>query len=369
MSQIEFPFNANADMSRSLPERIANYRPRVAARYIPETADRWLLASNLQKSIRRGLADVAEGTAVRLLFVDPPYFWRRLLVIGYEDVGVSNLGLCHDLLKSFRRAALQRDLGPENVAQYFAHELARARKSRSLCDALAALEFSVRRGEYENKYLGMVDEQLLTAICDVGSSFMDRVAALRHVCGYGSFSNGRYQMLAPARPELMREVCRRLELTEMETRLFVSGQSVAESLNIPIPLVVQIARASQQSEQQAEQPFDGKNGILYAAMDRHVRAGKKCFAKFAKEVGPIRAFFDHRKALDPVAVLGAAVFVAEGAALDRWLVLDGTDELRRTFDRSFLEYAGLAIDEHDEFLSLLMANLRHLNRLRASEIG
>lgn len=369
MSQIEISFDVNANMSRSLPERIANYRPRVAARYIPETADRWLLASNLQKSIRRGLGDVAEGTAVCLLSVDPPYFWRRLLVIAYEDVGVGNLGLCHDLLKTFRRAALHRELGPENVAQYFAHELAHARKSRSLCDALAVLEFSVGRSEYENKSQGIADEQLLVAICDVGKPFMDRVAALRHICGYGRFSNGRYETQAQARPELMREVCRRLELTEVETRLFVSGQSIAESLNIPIPLVVQIARASQHSEQQAEQLFDGKNGILYAAMDRHVRAGKKCFAKFAKEVGQVREFFEHRKDLDPVAVLGAAVFIVEGAQLDRWLVFDGADDLRATFNRNFLEYAGLHPDEHDEFLSMLLDNQRHLNRLRRLEMG
>lgn len=353
---------------KPLADRVAEYRPRVCRKHIPATADRWLLASNMQKAIRRRLEHTAVGTANRLVEVDSRYFWRRLLVIAYEDVGYGDIGLCHTVLKTFRREALHRELGPENVARYFARELARARKSRSLCDALASLEFSTRRSDYERPYFRMGDEQLLFAACNAGAPVLYRVAALRHVCGYREFAGGTYRTLAPARSDLMREVCRHLELSEMETTLFLSGQSVSEGMNIALPLVAQMVDDSHE-ERQAEQVFAGKHGILYAALDRHTRAGKRCFARLARECKTVRQFFDHHPALDPVSVLGAGVFVVEGAVLDRQLVFDGSDDLQRQFDQNFLEYAGIGEDDQRELLALVIDNLPRLNRLRAEEIG
>lgn len=351
-----------------LAERIASQQFRLHRKHIPATDDRWMLASNLQKSIRRGLVNTAVGTATRLLEVDSRYFWRRLLVIAYEDVGYGDIGLCHTLLKTFRREALHRELGPENVARYFARELARARKNRSLCDAVAGLEFSTRRSDCERPYFRMGDEQLLFAACNAGAPVLYRVAALRHVCGYRQFAQGTYRTLAPARPDLMREVCRRLGLSEVETALFLSGQGVSEGMNITLPLIAQMVRGNQ-AEQQAEQALAGKHGILYAALDRHTRVGKRCFARLARECKIVRQFFDRRPALDPVAVLGAGVFVVEGAVLDRQLVFDGADDLQRQFDQNFLEFAGVAPDDQPELLALVIDSLPRLNRLRAEEIG
>lgn len=352
----------------SLIERITAHRTRITSKHVPATADRWVLASNLQKAIRRGLVPTAEATAIRLLVVDPGYFWRRLLVIAYEDIGFGNIDLLHDVLKTFRREALHREIGPDRVGAYFAHELARSRKNRSLCDALAALEFSIHRAKHESQCHELTGEQLLTAACDVSMPVMDRIAALRHVCGYRIIERGMYQSGVPASTELMREVCRRLELSGVETRLFMSGQGVSDSMNIPLPLVCQMYRAGQQTEQQTEQRFQGKHGVLFAAIDRHVRAGKKYFARMANEVQPVRQFFARHPGVNPVAAIGAAVFIAEGAVLDRRLVFDGADQLRWQFNNNFLEHAGLAVDDHDELLSLVKLNLRWLNRIRAQEM-
>ena len=117
---------------------------------LPAVSDKWVLASNLQKAIRRGLKDVAISTAIKLVGMDAAYFWRRLLVIGYEDVGFGDLPLCASLLGTFRRTALHRRLGVEKVAGYFADRLCSAVKSRALCDAIAMLEFSVKLHKYEN---------------------------------------------------------------------------------------------------------------------------------------------------------------------------------------------------------------------------
>jgi hypothetical protein len=352
-----------------LVDRISEFQVNTAPDIIPISVDRWLLASNLQKAIRRGLTDTAMGTASKLLTVDPRYFWRRLLVIAYEDVGYGDIALCHVLLKTFRREALCRDLGPERVAQYFTHALATACKSRSLCDALVNLEFSSRREEYERQCLALTPDQLLAMACDLALPIMDRMAALRHICGYGMFSGCLYRAQVKANTGLMLEVCSRLGLNEIETTLFRSGQSVAESLNIPLPVIATMITASSRSEHAVSQGFDGKSGILYAALDRHTRAGKRCYARLAKDEPLVSRFFAQRPALDPVNVLGIVLFVVEGAVLDRCLVFAGSERLRLDLKQTLFAYAGIAGDDQAEILDLVSRSQEQLNQIRAGAIG
>ena len=363
-----FPQSIGTRHIAALTDKIAAYVPEVKAAHVPIRAfDKWVLSSNLQKSIRRGLAQVAIGTATRLLALDARYFWRRLLVIAYEDVGFANVGLCHDLLKFFRREAAHAQLGADRVAAYFVDTLCQSLKSRTLCDVIAMLEFNVRLGEYEKPWFGLSDDLLLDAICQQSELPITRIAALRHVCGYIENSKGVYRSITPARPELMKEVCRRLELTEMETTLFISGQSVSDSLNIPIPLVAQLARGGGR-EYQAEQVFEGEDGILFAAFDRHTRVGKKCFARFAQDVDAVRDFFQRQPSkLDPVAVIGVAVFIVEGSCLNCWVAFPQSDDLRRAFEQNFLEHAGVTEEACWELLTITRENLSKLNVIRALE--
>jgi hypothetical protein len=357
-------------MTQTTPliERITAYPVCTAPEHEPQTTDRWVLASNLQKSIRRGLVLTAVGTASALLAVDPRYFWRRLLVIAYEDVGYGDISRCHDLLKTFRREALHRDLGPQRVAQFFAQELAAARKSRALCDALAMLDFSVQRNLYERQAFALTADELLAIVCHVTMPVINRMAALRHICGYGLFANGRYQTLNPPDRELMTRVCTAQGLSEVETTLFRSGQNIAESLNTPIPIIGPMTRTGQQTEQTVTQVFEGKHGLLYAALDRHTRIGKRCFARLAKEATPVREFFTQHPTLDPVAVIGAGMFIVEGAALDRWLVFDGSEQLCKDFNHNFLEHAGVHKDEQQVLLELVRSTQEQLNNIRVHEL-
>lgn len=349
----------------TIEEKIATCEFRILHSHIPSTDDRWVCASNLQKAIRRGLADTAIGTAVKLLDIDARYFWRRLLVIAYEDVGFGDVALTHTVLKTFRREALHKQLGAERVAAYLVEAMCNARKSRTLCDAIAMLEFDIGLGELEKQCFDLTNAELVNAICSDAESPMHRVAALRHICGYREQVYGSYRSITPARPELMREVCRRLSLTDMETSMFLSGQSVSEGMNIAIPLVVQLVRGEQTDVQGEAILFEGKNGILYAALDRHTRLGKRCYARLAREVEAVASFFHRHHQLDPVAALGVAVFIVEGSKLNRWVAFPQSGILRQTFEANFLEHAGVTGDSASELLNINAANLHELNRIRA----
>ena len=367
LGPFSLPSPSNNIGTLSLIDRIAAFEWRLENGSEPLTDDRWVLASNLQKAIRRGLVSTAMGTATKLLAINPQYFWRRLMVIAYEDVGYGNIAACHELLKTFRREALQRDLGPERVGHYFVHALACATKSRSLCDAMAMLEFSIRKDDYERQYNTLAPEQLTDAVCNPALLVRDRVAAMRCICGYGRFENGRYRTVIKAKPDVMRAVCARAHLSDMEMALFLSGQNAAESLNVPIPIISEMTGASPLTEACAPQQFHGVGGVLFAAMDRHTRIGNRCLVKFAQEAPALKHYIESRPTLAVATVLGVAVFIVEGAALDRWLVFEGHEQLRNDFNESFLEYAGVFGPDKDVLLELVTNDFPKLNDIRARE--
>src|SRR5690349_12424897 len=54
-------------------------------------ADRWVVSSLLQKSIRRGETQIAQDAAFTLVKLNGAAIWRRLMVIAFEDVGIGSV--------------------------------------------------------------------------------------------------------------------------------------------------------------------------------------------------------------------------------------------------------------------------------------
>jgi hypothetical protein len=73
-----------------------SFEPRKPRPYLG--ADRWLLASLVQKSIRRSDIDTARRAGHQLLFLDPARLWRRLMVVGLEDIGIADVNAASFLI-------------------------------------------------------------------------------------------------------------------------------------------------------------------------------------------------------------------------------------------------------------------------------
>ncbi|ENH6338615.1 hypothetical protein ABWH74_001933 [Burkholderia vietnamiensis] len=350
-------------------EHIASTSVAVGALPLLEASDRWLLASNLQKAIRLGLTDVALATMVKLLQVDEPYLWRRLPVVAYEDVGAGSHERCLEVLQLFRRAALHRRFGSMRVAGYLVRRLCEASKSRALCDAIAALEFSPELSRLEQQVLALNDAQLLAAIAAPTADVTHRVACLRQICGYHRFCGGAWRTVAAPRRDLMEAVCDRMQLSPDEHALFLSGNGVTDSLNIPVPVIAEFLCMQPPVLRTTSTGFAGRHGILYAALDRHTRVGKRCFAALLAESVVLRRYFRAHPGVDPVAALGCAAFVSEGARLDRELIFNGRDLLRQQFEQAFFASVGLRPDAAAELTALLLDEREALNALRAEALA
>src|ERR1019366_8537085 len=82
-----------------MPTALAEAKQRLAFNFdnsAPSTvepilADPWVISSLLQKSIRRGDAEIARRAARTLFKLKGSAIWRKLMVIGFEDIGVGSL--------------------------------------------------------------------------------------------------------------------------------------------------------------------------------------------------------------------------------------------------------------------------------------
>ncbi len=82
------------------------------------TADPWLLASLLQKTIRRGDLQLARRAGHQLLNVDPSRLWRRVMVVGLEDIGLGDPKCAVAVMALATLPQARRLLGGNALARY-----------------------------------------------------------------------------------------------------------------------------------------------------------------------------------------------------------------------------------------------------------
>jgi hypothetical protein len=104
--------------------------------FVGDPARKWLYASALQKSVRRGMAHCAIRFALQLHSIDEQYCWRRLAVIALEDIGFGDPLATALTLEANRNRRFRQQLGERWVLATVVTGLSEATKSRSITDAL-----------------------------------------------------------------------------------------------------------------------------------------------------------------------------------------------------------------------------------------
>lgn len=104
--------------------------------------DKWVLASHLQKAIRRGWADEAAWAAEHLVQVDRAYLAYRLSVIAVEDVGAGDLNAIGQFVSDEQKWGARRfnpSKSEEDTQQWkhVASTFANAIKDRTPCEWMA----------------------------------------------------------------------------------------------------------------------------------------------------------------------------------------------------------------------------------------
>jgi len=154
----------------------------------PDLPDKWIALSLLQKAIRRGDAPQALRAASYLYQLDYSVLWRRLVVIGWEDIGVGNSDLCFMTTcvagsKKWREA----NGGDWYYAAYLTTAMCHSIKDRSTDDlmmvALHDPQYELERESYCDLQFG----DLLSIVHDQKEVLTRRVIAAWYLAGTQSY--------------------------------------------------------------------------------------------------------------------------------------------------------------------------------------
>jgi hypothetical protein len=101
-------------------------------------ADVWVLASLLQKAIRRSDLEVARRAGHQLLRLDANRLWRRLMTVALEDIGIGDPARAAEIVAIATSAEVRKLIGPQalDVALVSACEAVKDRTADHLISIL-----------------------------------------------------------------------------------------------------------------------------------------------------------------------------------------------------------------------------------------
>lgn len=337
--------------------RRASLRPQVPA---PDPGERWVLRSNLQKAIRRGLCARSRDLALSLHALDAPYTWRTIQTVALEDIGLcspeSVLFSCAAGVRSFREA-----VGEVPLLLALVQEMCESPKSRTACD-LSYLVDEAKR-------------DLLRDLCSRPSlELLDLVASEDPYACYGSLValRGRLPKEIGTRP---RDLAAREQALDIMHEQLAPRHARAAQLVFSRPLdnmalaYFPSARLAQNGETVAVTKRQPPPAIRIAgydspAFDQHERVGRQALKAFTDLLGALGDLPRGLPAGKARAAVGDAVFLDEGSALNSYVCSPGLRQVRDLSETFTLARHGLSEGEARQLRRAVIRELSELNRLR-----
>lgn len=306
--------------------------------------DKWLLASAIQKSVRRGETERAERAAAALHTQDRRKLWQRLLVIALEDIGIGDPAVLVQVLRGVADTGWRRK-DDRQAALHLTRLLCGAVKSRLSDSVLMQAE---RSPEYVllRDQLGIADTaQLQTAMADLSQPLPVRALAIWLLAGTRQYPSDNL-------PQRVGSVTSAADFIRAHTHHHELAQAcigVIKRLPWPmalhIPLIWQELHGIPVTVCQYQLPqVPAVNGLPLYAADQFTRVGKSCYRTLQKAVSELSGFTAQQ--------IGLSTFYIEGGLVDR--------ELRSPV-HDLLQQQGEATDIHGTGLTQpAYADLRHI---------
>lgn len=152
------------DMRQGIAQDILARRDETPP-FEPANLDPHISASVLQKAIRRGEKLIALRAAARLLESDPNRFWRRLLVIAFEDIGIADLDAVGRVVAMHGQKRWRSAHGAEwFIVALLVSDLCRAAKDRTADDLLHLAENDPALRDHRRCWSAATIDKLMTFI-------------------------------------------------------------------------------------------------------------------------------------------------------------------------------------------------------------
>lgn len=173
--------NPSSELFKLLHERFLSSSTTPGDLTLPppfRDADKYLLASLVQKAIRRGDLLSARRAGHQLLECDPARLWRRLRTIALEDIGIGDSDIAAELVAIASHPELRRVLGGTPHALDHALERGcRAVKDRTPDHLHSVVERAPDRHEYVPALRPASDNALVAVVASAGADWIRRAHA------------------------------------------------------------------------------------------------------------------------------------------------------------------------------------------------
>ena len=344
-----------------------DFHSALACKPIP--ADPWVISSLLQKSIRRSEIDIAQRAALTLFKLKGAAIWRRLMIIGFEDIGIGSINALIMTVAAAGDSAWRKNHGVElKLAVYLTSTLAAAPKDRSADYLCGAKDHPGLAGFAQ----AMAKASLNCRISQVRDEALD--LPQRAVAALSALSIG-------PRGQIFRDTSGLNALLTTFRELGVSDELVAatgiaaartcEPITLMVPLIWLAATTSKKQVHDCPiPPLEGARGVPLHALDMHTRLGREAIWRFACENHSVRACLSR---LVPAGQRRSAAFVTafyvDAAPIAKRLMWDQSDALEAFGMERDLIHAGVPAEGIQPLLEAMRANLEHLNELRAQVLA
>ncbi|MGE5548246.1 MAG: hypothetical protein ACM33T_15175 [Solirubrobacterales bacterium] len=332
----------------------------------PLPADQWIVASTLQKAIRRGDADLAERAALTYLGMQGASVWRRLQVIAFEDVGSGSAdAVVMTVAASLDAPWREKAGGNARVAATLARMLADAPKDRSADYLICAAKDhpSLEEARARSGSRSLADR--LALVADTNLPLPVRAIAAWYASGVEWGDENR---VGKGDLSGLLATFRDLGVPDaLASATVFAATRTREPITVMVPLVWLAAFEGELPDVMGMPVPDAPSvdGVPMWALDKHTRVGKQAIHRFARECASVRACLEefvpehrHREA----ACLAA--FYADAAPVSRRLAWSGAGALEGLGTENDLLLAGVASEGIDPLLATVRANLDHLNEIR-----
>lgn len=327
----------------------------------PMPGDIWLLASAMQKTIRRGEYEKALRAGYALWLKDRRRFWCRLLIISMEDVGVGDTDVLVQVLTGIASTSWRRQMGDAAAGMCLIRLLCGAAKSR-LCDSIyiqASVSSSYRA--VREQYAKTDDASLMSVIVDTNAPLVQRAMAIWLLAGTKKYPSDHM----PPRVGNIHTAIAALKALSIPAALASACESVITRLPYPLPLHVPLILEEVQQHTVTVQHHNiptasDVEGLPVYCADGFTRVGKACFRELQRVVPALQTFATKQIAL--------GVFYLDGGLVDRELTAPGLSILQDAGEWADIESTGLSESAYAELRHILREHMRLLTHIRQKRL-
>ncbi|MEM9469367.1 MAG: hypothetical protein AAF988_04325 [Pseudomonadota bacterium] len=307
-------------------------------------SDKWLLASCLQKAIRRGHEHIALNAAAHLYQLDKRMLQRRLLVTAFEDIGIANNRAVAQTTLICTHSKIRKQLGEFRAYLFAASIMARSIKCRA-ADQLYMICNNAEEGQEMREAVQELNiNQLIACALAKNASLYVRAYAAQRLHKGCVCDAIEYMEQVHALPPMIDVSC-------------VASSKMRDPLAVYTPMLMAEFQDRTTEIENIVLDESGNTIPLYAFDPLHTRCGKQAVKIWMKQTPELQSFTPNQ--------IGKAVFHTESVLCDRELSSPELDDLKDKGVEVSLRQGGVSLDRHDELFDVVTSHMPSLNKIRA----